>query len=148
MLCDAPFPLNGVLFVLYVLYLTKESTFSCIMVSFYLAWSLGFQFLEQYGEVSMLDINGADSAKVVMVIGIMTIHLGRVLGWGLLCWLKGFFSRLVGNFGNYCTQHTRRINREHGTCIKGCLATEIYVLECNYIFNSGTWYFNSYFSIA
>ncbi|KAJ4893158.1 putative zinc transporter [Raphanus sativus] len=33
------------------------------------------QFLEQYGEVSMLDIKGADAAKVVLVIGIMTLHL-------------------------------------------------------------------------
>ena len=34
----------------------------------------GFQFLEQYGEVSMLDIKGADAAKVILVIGIMTLH--------------------------------------------------------------------------
>lgn len=32
------------------------------------------QFLEQYGEVSMLDIKGADAAKVILVIGIMTLH--------------------------------------------------------------------------
>lgn len=32
------------------------------------------QFLEQYGEVSMLDIKGADASKVVLVIGIMTLH--------------------------------------------------------------------------
>ncbi|CAH8310734.1 unnamed protein product [Eruca vesicaria subsp. sativa] len=36
------------------------------------------QFLEQYGEVRMLDIKGADAAKVVLVIGIMTLHsLGK-----------------------------------------------------------------------
>lgn len=32
------------------------------------------KFLEQYGEVSMLDIKGAEAAKVVLVIGIMTLH--------------------------------------------------------------------------
>lgn len=32
------------------------------------------QFLDQYGEVSMLDIKGADAAKVILVIGIMTLH--------------------------------------------------------------------------
>ncbi|KAI4353584.1 hypothetical protein L6164_002523 [Bauhinia variegata] len=32
------------------------------------------KFLEQFGEVSMLDIKGADAAKVVLVIGIMTLH--------------------------------------------------------------------------
>ncbi|KAF9620122.1 hypothetical protein IFM89_010772 [Coptis chinensis] len=31
-------------------------------------------FLEQYGEVSMLDIKGADANKVILVIGIMTFH--------------------------------------------------------------------------
>ncbi|KAL2461231.1 putative zinc transporter [Abeliophyllum distichum] len=30
--------------------------------------------LEQYGEVSMLDIKGAEAAKVILVIGIMTLH--------------------------------------------------------------------------
>lgn len=30
--------------------------------------------LEQYGEVSMLDIKGADARKMVLVIGIMTLH--------------------------------------------------------------------------
>lgn len=33
-----------------------------------------FQILEQYGEVSMLDIKGADAAKVILVVGIMTLH--------------------------------------------------------------------------
>lgn len=33
-----------------------------------------FQVLEQYGEVSMLDIKGADAAKVILVVGIMTLH--------------------------------------------------------------------------
>ncbi|KAL4190049.1 hypothetical protein AMTRI_Chr08g210100 [Amborella trichopoda] len=32
------------------------------------------KFLEEYGEVSMLDIKGADARKVVLVIGIMTLH--------------------------------------------------------------------------
>ncbi|XP_057476428.1 putative zinc transporter At3g08650 [Actinidia eriantha] len=32
------------------------------------------KFLEQYGEVSMLDIKGADAAKVILVVGIMTLH--------------------------------------------------------------------------
>ncbi|CAI9269761.1 hypothetical protein Lser_V15G03943 [Lactuca serriola] len=32
------------------------------------------QFLEHYGEVSMLDIKGADANKVILVIGIMTLH--------------------------------------------------------------------------
>ncbi|KAJ6809929.1 putative zinc transporter [Iris pallida] len=32
------------------------------------------KFLERYGEVSMLDIKGADASKVVLVIGIMTLH--------------------------------------------------------------------------
>ncbi|KAL6988224.1 hypothetical protein U1Q18_013972 [Sarracenia purpurea var. burkii] len=30
--------------------------------------------LEQYGEVSMLDIKGADATKVILVVGIMTLH--------------------------------------------------------------------------
>ncbi|KAK9058116.1 hypothetical protein SSX86_022956 [Deinandra increscens subsp. villosa] len=32
------------------------------------------KFLEHYGEVSMLDIKGADANKVILVIGIMTLH--------------------------------------------------------------------------
>jgi zinc transporter ZupT len=32
------------------------------------------QFLEEYGEVSMLDIKGADARKVILVVGIMTLH--------------------------------------------------------------------------
>ncbi|KAI3929134.1 hypothetical protein MKX01_006370 [Papaver californicum] len=32
------------------------------------------KFLEHYGEVSMMDIKGADARKVVLVIGIMTLH--------------------------------------------------------------------------
>lgn len=32
------------------------------------------QFLEQYGEVSMLDIKGAEASKVILIIGIMTLH--------------------------------------------------------------------------
>lgn len=46
-----------------------------------------FQFLEQYGEVSMLDIKGSDATKVVLLIGIMTLHSSGedlVLGFHLL----------------------------------------------------------------
>ncbi|KAL7083607.1 hypothetical protein ACP275_14G174300 [Erythranthe tilingii] len=32
------------------------------------------KLLEQYGEVSMLDIKGAEAAKVILVVGIMTLH--------------------------------------------------------------------------
>ncbi|XP_078435312.1 ZIP metal ion transporter family [Wolffia australiana] len=32
------------------------------------------KYLEQYGEISMLDIKGADASKVVLVVGIMTLH--------------------------------------------------------------------------
>ncbi|CAL0328376.1 unnamed protein product [Lupinus luteus] len=32
------------------------------------------KFLEQYGDVSMLDLKGADATKVILVIGIMTLH--------------------------------------------------------------------------
>lgn len=32
------------------------------------------KLLEQYGEVSMLDIKGADASKVILVVGIMTLH--------------------------------------------------------------------------
>lgn len=32
------------------------------------------KFLERYGEVSMLDLKGADAKKVMLVIGIMTLH--------------------------------------------------------------------------
>eukprot|EP00250_Pteridium_aquilinum_P013270 c21242_g1_i1 orf=468-2240(+) len=32
------------------------------------------KFLERYGEVSMLDIKGADAKKMMLVIGIMTLH--------------------------------------------------------------------------
>lgn len=32
------------------------------------------KILEQYGEVSMLDIKGADATKVILVVGIMTLH--------------------------------------------------------------------------
>ncbi|KAJ8477756.1 hypothetical protein OPV22_021483 [Ensete ventricosum] len=32
------------------------------------------KFLEHYGEVSMLDIKGADASKVILVVGIMTLH--------------------------------------------------------------------------
>ncbi|XP_074277085.1 putative zinc transporter At3g08650 [Silene latifolia] len=40
--------------------------------------------LDQYGEVSMLDIKGADAAKVVLVVGIMTLHaFGEGAGVGV-----------------------------------------------------------------
>ncbi|KAG5552778.1 hypothetical protein RHGRI_010768 [Rhododendron griersonianum] len=42
-------------------------TLMCIIV-------FNVQFLEQYGEVSMLDIKGADATKVILVVGIMTLH--------------------------------------------------------------------------
>ncbi|CAL5387004.1 unnamed protein product [Camellia sinensis] len=32
------------------------------------------KFLEQYGEVSMLDIKGADATKAILLVGIMTLH--------------------------------------------------------------------------
>ena len=50
------------------------------------------QFLEQYGEVSMLDIKGAEAARVVLVIGIMTLHsFGEGAGVGVsFAGSKGF----------------------------------------------------------
>ncbi|CAN4110339.1 unnamed protein product [Withania somnifera] len=42
------------------------------------------KFLEQYGEVSVLDIKGADAAKVILVVGIMTLHsFGEGAGVGV-----------------------------------------------------------------
>lgn len=32
------------------------------------------KFLEQHGEVSMFDIKGANASKVILVVGIMTVH--------------------------------------------------------------------------
>ncbi|CDY66587.1 BnaCnng51530D [Brassica napus] len=54
-------------------------------------------FLEQYGEVSMLDIKGADAAKVVLVIGIMTLHsFGEGSGVGVsFAGSKGFSQGLL-----------------------------------------------------
>uniref|UniRef100_M4FG28 Zinc transporter n=1 Tax=Brassica campestris TaxID=3711 RepID=M4FG28_BRACM len=59
-----------------------------------LVWNL---FLEQYGEVSMLDIKGADAAKVVLVIGIMTLHsFGEGSGVGVsFAGSKGFSQGLL-----------------------------------------------------
>ena len=56
-----------------------------------------FQFLEQYGEVSMLDIKGADAGKVVLVIGIMTLHsFGEGSGVGVsFAGSKGFSQGLL-----------------------------------------------------
>lgn len=55
------------------------------------------QILEQYGEVSMLDIKGADAAKVVLVIGIMTLHsFGEGSGVGVsFAGSKGFSQGLL-----------------------------------------------------
>ncbi|KAJ8748793.1 hypothetical protein K2173_011349 [Erythroxylum novogranatense] len=55
------------------------------------------KFLEQYGEVSMLDIKGADATKVVLVIGIMTLHsFGEGSGVGVsFAGSKGFAQGLL-----------------------------------------------------
>ncbi|CAJ1813152.1 unnamed protein product [Sphenostylis stenocarpa] len=55
------------------------------------------KFLEQYGEVSMLDLKGADAAKVVLVIGIMTLHsFGEGSGVGVsFAGSKGFTQGLL-----------------------------------------------------
>nr|GMD59546.1 putative zinc transporter At3g08650 [Ipomoea batatas]GMD65308.1 putative zinc transporter At3g08650 [Ipomoea batatas] len=46
--------------------------------------SLCKKFLDHYGEVSMLDIKGADAAKAVLVVGIMTLHsFGEGAGVGV-----------------------------------------------------------------
>ncbi|GMJ08571.1 hypothetical protein like AT3G08650 [Hibiscus trionum] len=53
--------------------------------------------LERYGEVSMLDIKGADATKVVLVIGIMTLHsFGEGSGVGVsFAGSKGFTQGLL-----------------------------------------------------
>ncbi|MCL7050485.1 hypothetical protein MKW94_026334 [Papaver nudicaule] len=55
------------------------------------------KFLEHYGEVSMLDIKGADARKVVLVIGIMTLHsFGEGSGVGVsFAGSKGFSQGLL-----------------------------------------------------
>ncbi|KAF3794376.1 putative zinc transporter [Nymphaea thermarum] len=55
------------------------------------------KFLEQYGEVSMLDIKGADAAKAVLVIGIMTLHsFGEGSGVGVsFAGSKGLYQGLL-----------------------------------------------------
>ncbi|XP_031271597.1 putative zinc transporter At3g08650 isoform X2 [Pistacia vera] len=55
------------------------------------------KFLERYGEVSMLDIKGADATKVVLVIGIMTLHsFGEGSGVGVsFAGSKGFSQGLL-----------------------------------------------------
>ncbi|XP_062005223.1 putative zinc transporter At3g08650 [Rosa rugosa] len=70
------------------------------------------KFLEQYGEVSMLDIKGADATKVVLVIGIMTLHsFGEGSGVGVsFAGSKGFSQGLLVTFGYCCSQYTRRIS--------------------------------------
>lgn len=62
-----------------------------------LASVLPLQLLEGYGEVSMLDIKGADAAKVVLVIGIMTLHsFGEGSGVGVsFAGSKGFSQGLL-----------------------------------------------------
>ncbi|RLN19220.1 putative zinc transporter [Panicum miliaceum] len=55
------------------------------------------KFLEQYGEVSMLDIKGADASKVILVVGIMTLHsFGEGSGVGVsFAGSKGFSQGLL-----------------------------------------------------
>ncbi|KAK4773085.1 hypothetical protein SAY87_028104 [Trapa incisa] len=55
------------------------------------------KFLEQYGEVSMLDIKGADATKIVLVVGIMTLHsFGEGSGVGVsFVGPKGFSQGLM-----------------------------------------------------
>ncbi|KAF6142994.1 hypothetical protein GIB67_041062 [Kingdonia uniflora] len=55
------------------------------------------KFLEHYGEVSMLDIKGADASKAVLVIGIMTLHsFGEGSGVGVsFAGSKGFSQGLL-----------------------------------------------------
>ncbi|KAA3479944.1 ZIP metal ion transporter family [Gossypium australe] len=55
------------------------------------------KLLEQYGEVSMLDIKGAEATKVVLVIGIMTLHsFGEGSGVGVsFAGSKGFTQGLL-----------------------------------------------------
>ncbi|XP_012091009.1 putative zinc transporter At3g08650 isoform X2 [Jatropha curcas] len=55
------------------------------------------KFLEQYGEVSMLDIKGTDATKAVLVIGIMTLHsFGEGSGVGVsFAGPKGFSQGLL-----------------------------------------------------
>ncbi|KAK4800343.1 hypothetical protein SAY86_020830 [Trapa natans] len=55
------------------------------------------KFLEQYGEVSMLDIQGADATKIVLIVGIMTLHsFGEGSGVGVsFVGPKGFSQGLM-----------------------------------------------------
>ncbi|TVU18713.1 hypothetical protein EJB05_34825 [Eragrostis curvula] len=55
------------------------------------------KFLEQYEEVSMLDIKGADASKVILVVGIMTLHsFGEGSGVGVsFAGSKGFSQGLL-----------------------------------------------------
>ncbi|XP_010529948.1 PREDICTED: putative zinc transporter At3g08650 [Tarenaya hassleriana] len=55
------------------------------------------KYLERYGEVSMLDIKGADATKVVLVVGIMTLHsFGEGSGVGVsFAGSKGFSQGLL-----------------------------------------------------
>ena len=70
---------------------------SLLLVSHYTVYDFMFQFLEQYGEVSMLDIKGADATKVVLVVGIMTLHsFGEGSGVGVsFAGSKGFSQGLL-----------------------------------------------------
>ena len=76
---------------------TGRGYFRFIVFSLLSCISLGFQFLEQYGEVSMLDLKGADATKVVLVIGIMTLHsFGEGSGVGVsFAGSKGFSQGLL-----------------------------------------------------
>ncbi|KAJ0765613.1 hypothetical protein HanPI659440_Chr08g0305451 [Helianthus annuus] len=57
-------------------------------------------FLEHYREVSMLDIKGADANKVILVIGIMTLHsFGEESGVGVS--FAGSKGLSHGSFGNF-----------------------------------------------
>uniref|UniRef100_A0ACD5TPV0 Uncharacterized protein n=1 Tax=Avena sativa TaxID=4498 RepID=A0ACD5TPV0_AVESA len=55
------------------------------------------KLLEEYGEVSMLDIKGADASKVILVVGIMTLHsFGEGSGVGVsFAGSKGFSQGLL-----------------------------------------------------
>jgi len=70
---------------------------SLLLVYLIMLYDFLFQFLEQYGEVSMLDIRGADATKVVLVIGIMTLHsFGEGSGVGVsFAGSKGFSQGLL-----------------------------------------------------
>lgn len=60
---------------LFVLWIARSSSFIRLLKTFYCVCVFFLsQFLEQYGEMSMLDIKGADATKIILVVGIMTLH--------------------------------------------------------------------------